>query len=103
MVAACPEDGHVSMLKERRKHQRLVINRVTTFRAPSGLPRECLITNISCEGARRFSEGAEVPDQFDLVIADDLARRCQVMWRLGGEIGVKFMDGSVPIGRAFER
>src|SRR3954470_22921218 len=91
------------MQKERRKHQRLVINRVTTFRAGGSLPRECMITNLSSEGARLFSEDAVVPEQFDLVIADNLARRCQVMWRLGGEIGVKFLDGSVPMERAFDR
>lgn len=86
------------MQQERRKNQRLVINRVTTFRAPSGLPRECLITDISSDGARLFSEDAEIPDQFDLAIADNLARRCKVIWRLGGELGVKFLDGPVPIG-----
>jgi hypothetical protein len=62
------------------------------------LPRECLITDISSDGARLFSEDKEIPNQFDLTIADNLARRCQVIWRLGGELGVKFLDGTVPIG-----
>jgi hypothetical protein len=92
------------VVKERRQHQRLVINRVTTFRVGSGLPRECMITDISRDGARLFSEAAAIPDEFDLTISDDLARRCQVIWRLGGEIGVKFVDGSLPgVGPAFER
>lgn len=91
------------MLKERRKHQRLVINRVTSLRAGGALPRQCLITDISKHGARLFSEDTQIPNEFDLTISDELARRCQVIWRLGGEIGVKFMDGTVPIGPAFER
>lgn len=91
------------MLKERRQHQRLVINRVTTFRAGSGLSHQCMITDISRNGARLFSEYEAVPDEFDLMISDDLARRCQVIWRLGGEIGVKFTDGTVPIGSGFQR
>ena len=92
------------MQKERRQQPRLVFNRVTTLRTErNGLPRECLITNISRDGARLFSEGVPVPDQFDLTINESLARRCQVVWRLGGEIGVKFLDGSIPIGGpAFE-
>jgi hypothetical protein len=93
------------MQKERRKQPRLVINRVTTLRTErNGLPRECLITNLSRGGARLFSDGPAVPEQFHLTINESLARRCQVVWRLGGEIGVVFVDGSIPIGGpAFER
>ena len=82
-----------------------MFNRVTTLRTErNGVPRECLITNISRDGARLFSDGPAIPEQFDLAINESLARRCQVVWRLGGEIGVKFLDGSVPIGGpAFER
>ena len=92
------------MPKERRKEPRFAFNRVTTFRNErNGSPRECLITNLSRDGARLFSEAPGIPDQFDLAINETLARRCQVVWRLGGEIGVKFLDGSVPIGGpAFE-
>ena len=88
-----------AMQKERRQQPRLVVNRTTTWRAERGAPRQCLITNISADGARLFTEDAVVPEQFELVIAENLARRCQVVWRLGGEIGVRFLDGSVPLGR----
>ena len=87
------------MQKERRKEPRLVVNRTTTWRAERGSPRQCLITNISADGARLFTEDA-VPEQFELVIADNVVRRCQVMWRLGGEIGVRFLDGALPLGRS---
>jgi hypothetical protein len=86
--------------KERRTQPRLVVNRTTTWRAERGKPRHCLITNISADGARLFTEDAVVPEQFDLVIAENLERRCQVVWRLGGEIGVRFLDGSLPLGRS---
>ena len=88
------------MQKERRRQPRLVVNRTTTWRAERGMPRQCLITNISADGARLFTEDAVVPQQFDLTIADNVARRCQVMWRLGGEVGVRFLDGSLPLGRS---
>ena len=87
------------MQKERRKEPRLVVNRTTTWRAERGSPRQCLITNISADGARLFTEDT-VPEQFELVIADNVVRRCQVMWRLGGEIGVRFLDGALPLGRS---
>ena len=86
--------------KERRRQPRLVVNRTTTWRSERGTPRQCLITNISADGARLFTEDAAVPEQFDLVIAENLERRCQVVWRLGGEIGVRFLDGALPLGRS---
>ena len=86
--------------KERRRQPRLVVNRTTTWRAEGRSPRQCLITNISADGARLFTEDAVVPEQFELTIADDVVRRCQVVWRLGGEIGVRFLDGALPLGRA---
>ncbi len=76
-----------------------MVNRTTTWRSERGTPRQCLITNISADGARLFTEDA-VPEQFDLVIAENLERRCQVVWRLGGEIGVRFLDGALPLGRS---
>ena len=86
--------------KERRTQPRLVVNRTTTWRTERVGPRQCLITNISADGARLFTEDAVVPEEFDLVIAESLERRCKVMWRLGGEIGVRFLDGSLPLGRS---
>jgi hypothetical protein len=59
-----------------------------------------MITNISQDGARLFSDDTVVPQEFDLLIADNLERRCQVVWRLGGEIGVRFVDGPLPLATA---
>jgi len=83
------------MRTERRKHPRQVINRIAKFQADAfSLPRDCMITDMSQGGARLFADGVEVPDQFDLLISGDhkgVRRGCQVMWRLGGEIGVSFV------------
>ena len=82
------------MRTERRQHPRYIINRIAKFQADAGsLPRDCMITDMSKQGARLFANGAEVPDQFDLLIASDkgVRRGCQVVWRLGGEIGVAFV------------
>jgi len=82
------------MRTERRQHPRYIINRIAKFQADAGsLPRDCMITDMSKQGARLFANGAEVPDQFDLLISGDrgVRRGCQVVWRLGGEIGITFV------------
>jgi hypothetical protein len=82
------------MPNERRQHRRYAINRIAKFQADAySLPRDCMITDMSKQGARLFADGVEVPDQFDLLISGDkgVRRGCQVVWRLGGEIGVAFV------------
>ena len=82
------------MFGERRNHQRHTINRAAQFVTESGaLPRDCTITDISERGARLFSEAADFPDRFVLLISGDAPMRqdCRVVWRLGGEIGATFV------------
>jgi hypothetical protein len=81
-------------LNERRRHRRYSINRIAKFVTDTGaLPRDCMITDISTHGARLFADGVEVPDRFMLLVSGDSGARheCQVVWRLGGEIGVTFV------------
>ena len=89
------------MLSDRRRSRRYAINRVAKFQQDAyTLPRDCLISDLSDHGARLFAEGVEVPEQFSLLIDNDqrgLRRQCQVVWRLGYEVGVKFTD-KVPAG-----
>ena len=76
------------------QHRRYIINRIAKFQTDSGaLPRDCMITDISKTGARLFADGVDVPDQFHLLISGERysRRECQVVWRLGGEIGVNFI------------
>jgi hypothetical protein len=82
------------MPAERRQHTRYTINRIAKFQADAySLPRDCMITDMSKQGARLFADSVEVPDKFDLLISGDkgVRRGCQVVWRLGGEIGVSFV------------
>jgi hypothetical protein len=80
---------------ERRRARRRQINRVAKIQlANETLPRACLITDISTGGVRLQVEGFDVPDDFVLVLSDDdLAKQCsyQVVWRLGHEIGARFV------------
>ena len=82
------------MVDDRRRHRRYTINRIAKFQTDSGaLPRDCMITDISKQGARLFADAINVPDRFDLLISGEVGtrRECQVVWRLGGEIGVTFV------------
>ena len=83
------------MFAERRKQTRRRVNRVAQFYGELGqLPRSCMVTDISSNGARLFCEG-EMPPQFILAVSGegvDLRRECRVVWRLGGELGVEFVE-----------
>jgi PilZ domain len=79
----------------RRRTRRRLINRAAKIQAGNGgPPRDCLITDISTGGVRLHVEGFDVPDDFVLLLfGDDLAKECnyQVVWRLGHEIGARFV------------
>ena len=81
--------------EEKRRSRRRQINRVAKIQLASGtLPRDCLITDISTGGVRLHVEGFDVPDDFVLVLSgDNLAKECsyRVVWRLGHEIGARFV------------
>ena len=80
---------------ERRRAPRRLINRVAKLQIGAGtLPRDCLITDISTGGVRLHVEGFEVPDDFVLYLSGEgIAKECayHVVWRLGPEIGARFM------------
>ncbi len=59
------------------------------------LPRSCMVTDISDNGARLFTEIVDVPRRFTLSVTGDgvrIQRECRLIWRLGGELGVEFVD-----------
>jgi PilZ domain len=53
----------------------------------------CTVRDISATGARLRVEGSvTAPDTFELVIQlDGLEASCQVVWRSGSDIGVRFL------------
>jgi hypothetical protein len=80
---------------ERRKNPRRKINRVAHFHSEiSPTPRSCMVTDISEGGARLYCE-IDMPPKFTLRISGEGVnerRECRVVWRLGGELGVEFID-----------
>jgi len=81
------EVGARAMFGEKTTVQALFYKSGRKFVTESGaLPRDCIVTNISEGGARLFSEAANIPDQFRLLIDGDhgpLREECRVVWRLG--------------------
>ena len=91
-----PNPKRVLSVEERRSSRRRMINRVAKIQFGSGtLPRDCLITDISDGGVRLHAEGFDIPDEFTLLLSgDDIGpkeRSYRVVWRLGYEIGAKFV------------
>jgi PilZ domain len=81
---------------DRRLSRRRLLNRVARIQIGDGsLARDCLIIDISDGGVRLHAKGYEVPDEFILLLAGDDAksrgRVHKVVWRLGYEIGAKFL------------
>ena len=82
-------------MTDKRRSKRKTISRHAKIQFSGGsLPRDCLITDISEGGVRLHVEGVDVPDQFVLLLTDGSGTRprdCSVVWRLGLELGAKFM------------
>jgi hypothetical protein len=72
-----------------------MINRVAHFHSEvCTAARACMVTNISEGGARLYTE-IDVPPTFTLSVSSEgvnVRRECRVVWRLGGELGVEFID-----------
>jgi hypothetical protein len=86
---------HAPKVDERRRSQRRPIDREAKIQLADGtLPRDCVIADISTGGVKLHVEGFEVPDDFVLILsADGVAKECnyQVVWRLGHEVGARFV------------
>jgi hypothetical protein len=57
--------------------------------------RECSILDASLAGAKVVvQDGSGIPDQFELAFfqAVDRRRKCEVIWRRGKMLGIKFVS-----------
>ena len=86
--------AQVAVMKEKRKSPRRAISRLAKIEVGS-LLCGCLVTDISAGGARLYVEGVDVPETFVLLLGDDNGvirpRECQVVWRIGHELGAQFV------------
>jgi len=90
------------MFKERRQSPRYSFNRYARIQAEGAGTRDCLIVNMSEDGVRLHSELVDSLGDFTLVMTDAKPprRACRVVWRIGFEIGAKFIDAERETPRA---
>ena len=96
-AARSARSSTVMFFGESRRSNRRTISRYAKLqRADGTLLGDCMVTNISDSGVRLHIEGLDVPDRFVLLISDGEGgarpRNCKVIWRLGFELGVEFLD-----------
>ena len=86
------------ILEERRQAERTAINTPAEIRDLSGsVIAHCVICNQSDGGAKlQFEADVDLPKEFLLMLAGmrTLGRRCQVIWRIGNKVGVRFAAGA---------
>jgi hypothetical protein len=81
--------GWWQSLGDRRRAFRHPVHQFASIDLGDGLPlRSCMIADISESGARiTAGVNSDVPDEFTLL----LHRRCRVVRRVDGQIGVQFV------------
>jgi hypothetical protein len=74
--------------RELRKSPRFEVHYLGQIdTGPTEAPVNCIICDISASGAKLTVGAHEVPDEFMLVFK----RRCRVIRRTDGQVGVKFV------------
>jgi two-component system cell cycle response regulator len=86
LVTAAPGEA-------RRAARRRVLKAAVAATNDRHLTVACIVRDVSATGARLRAEGSvAVPDTFELIIeVDGLEADCEVVWRKGGEAGVRFL------------
>ena len=82
------------MGRERRTAERYKVDCSARVQAHAGgEASDCRLVDISDAGVRLHAGDIEIPDEFVLMLpAENQNRSCQVVWRLGFEIGARFID-----------
>src|SRR6516164_9752654 len=93
------------MSRERRKDFRVEWHSPgTIYNHESDSGYHCIVEDLSNGGAK-ISDVAvgDVPDQFTLHIAgDSRTRKCRVIWRKTGSLGIRFTDRVAPLDKVSE-
>jgi len=86
--------GGQVMPEERRRSPRHPFGRVAAIMFGSDGERTCLVKDYSDGGVRLHPHGFQVPDEFALLFAPNepaQSGRYRVVWRLGRDVGAKFI------------
>jgi PilZ domain-containing protein len=83
-------------MEERRRvqrHRTLKAARIVIDPNASGL--DCIVRNLSTDGALLLVSSLAVPDRFELLFSSNRSRHeCRVAWRAMDRVGVEFKKAS---------
>jgi PilZ domain len=81
------------MLANRRSSERRACRSFAKIQfATGGLPRDCMITDMSDGGVKIIAEYPEIPTEFTVIFSQGRPRQCKLAWRIGCEFGAQFLD-----------
>jgi len=85
-----------SLRSDLRRSERNDSNVPAVIRTADAAPAlPCVVCNLSEGGAKLLLEGSDaLPAEFILFLRPNspVGRRCQVIWRLGNKVGVRFVS-----------
>jgi len=77
----------------RRRSERRVCRSFAKIQfATGGLPRDCMITDVSKGGVKVIAEYLDIPNEFTIILSTGDPRQCRLAWRIGCELGAQFID-----------
>jgi PilZ domain-containing protein len=76
----------------RRRSERRICRSLAKIQfGTGGLPRDCMVTDISDGGVKIVAEFLEPPPEFTLIFSEGRPRQCRLAWRIGCEFGAEFI------------
>ncbi len=86
-------------MQDKRATPRREIERAARIELSDGSLVDCTLADVSQAGARiAIEETAAIPDEFVLVLRDDLRRHCRAIRRAEKFLGVVFVANPSPAG-----
>jgi hypothetical protein len=86
------ERDKIKMLANRRRSERRICRSLAKIQfGTGGLPRDCMVTDISDGGVKVVAEYLELPPEFTLIFSEGRPRQCRLVWRIGCEFGAEFI------------
>jgi c-di-GMP-binding flagellar brake protein YcgR len=84
----------LSRITELRRERRRLVRYAAWLCIDDNSPLiRCVLWDISNGGARiAVAETKELPENFKLMLTDQIVRQCQVRWRDERFVGVKFLE-----------
>lgn len=85
------------MIDERRRSQRTRLLKAGHILCPEGQRLDCTVLDMSEGGAKiRLPENTTCPAHFTLRLTTGRSYRCELAWRGGHELGVRFLSRELP-------